>query len=181
MALVIISGRGSDLDYVALSKEDFVRLTEESADSDTIEDLLDSSDTESGPINGYCELYVDGEQIQAIELPETDEIDNPLSRIEADYFLIKDVAGKGYWKQQEIENFDKDKLEFSLRRIGLPNGVINDYIDVYYDGEMIEFGFTEPNYEDIYILDKEGNRYEINMEEEDEDEEEYEDKDDGRG
>ena len=28
MALVIISGRGSDLDYVALSKEDFVRLTE---------------------------------------------------------------------------------------------------------------------------------------------------------
>ena len=52
MALVIISGRGSDVDYVALSKEDFVRLTEESVDSDTIEDLLDSSDTESGPING---------------------------------------------------------------------------------------------------------------------------------
>ena len=63
---------------------------------------------------------------------------------------------------------DSDKLELSLSRVKLPNGEIIDFVNAYYDGDDIDFGYSDTKNVDIFILDKEGKRYEIEWEDKDE-------------
>ena len=52
MALITITGWGTDVEYVALEKDDFVKLTREEVDSDTLDNLIADGENESGTING---------------------------------------------------------------------------------------------------------------------------------
>ena len=165
MAIIAIQGSGSDIEYVPLAQEDFERLTQEGVETDDIEDYLSMGNNEGGPINSACELVVDGNSVRNIDLPLGDskiyELTAPAPT--PDYVLLKVISGVGDWKYAEIDDFEESKLDISPWLIALPGGIVVQFIQVYYDGDDIECGYTDTSSVDIFILDSKGVRHEIKM------------------
>lgn len=136
---------------------------------DDLEDELEDADADECGITSELHVHINGQKIANpyeghFGVEDAKDVRSYRLGEPGKYYYVKIMEESGLWlKAQSNETFDSEKLQIEIFDYVLPDKVTIRLAEPSYNGSRDNFGFTDVNVQEDYVIYPDSGRHEIKL------------------